>query len=104
MKVVAAVSKNTFLVEMHEDEIVKATGFSTTYNTAWEKHNGGRDVKVGTEIKVSVAYDFHARVSQHHSEAEKSARTLRALADMIDGALPDVVIPPQGPDVDEVQS
>jgi hypothetical protein len=99
MKIMAAITDRKFLVEMDEDEIAKAAGFSTTWSKEFEKLNGGRQIKVGTSFRVDAAYDFHARVSSHHIEAEKSARTLRALADMIDGALPDVVIP----DFDEVQ-
>lgn len=94
MKIIASAGRERFVVEMSADEIIKAAGYSSSFDEAWMKANAGRDIKVGTEIKVDAAYHFHARVSAHHTEAEKSARTLRALADMIDGALPDVVIPP----------
>lgn len=97
MKIIASTNhphRNTFIVEMAEDEIIKAAGFSCSYDSAWEARNGGRSVKVGTEIKVDVAYDYHHRVLRHQREAGSAANTLRALADLIGGALPDVVIPP----------
>ncbi len=97
MKILASTNSrhhNTFIVEMTQDEIIKAAGFSCSYDSAWEAQNGGRDVKVGTEIKVSAAYEYHHRVLQHQREAGSAANTLRALADLIGGALPDVVIPP----------
>lgn len=97
MKIIASTNsphRNKFIVEMDEDEIIKAAGFSCSYDSAWEAHNGGRAVKVGTEIKVSAAYEFHHRVLQNQKEAGSAANTLRALADLIGGALPEVVIPP----------
>ncbi|EUB97244.1 hypothetical protein PMI07_000820 [Rhizobium sp. CF080] len=94
MKIIAAAGRERFVVEISQEEIIKAAGFTSSYDEAWTRLNGGRDIKVGTEIKVDAAYQFHARVSSFHGDAEKSARMLRALADMMDGALPDVVIPP----------
>lgn len=97
MKILASTNSrhlNTFIVEMTQDEIIQAAGFSSSYDSAWEAHNGGRDVKVGTEIKVSVAYEYHHRVLRFQREAGSAANTLRALADLIGGTLPEVVIPP----------
>lgn len=97
MKIIASTNhphRNTFIVEMTEDEIIKAAGFSCSYDSAWEARNGGRSVKVGTEINVAVAYEYHHRVMQNEKAAASAANTLRALADLIGGALPDVVIPP----------
>lgn len=93
MKIIAAAGRERFIVEMSQDEIIKAAGFSSAFYQAWQKHNGGRDIQIGTEINVQAAYSYHERVRAHQDEAVKSARTLRALADMIDGALPEVVIP-----------
>lgn len=100
MKIIAAINKTNFLVEMHEDEIVKAAGFSTTYNREWEHLNCGREIKVGSVINVAAAYDFHQRILNRQKEASGAANTLRALADLIGGTLPDVVIPPTNPDPD----
>lgn len=94
MKILAAAGRERFIVEMTQDEIIKAAGFSSEYDSAWQQHNNARDVKVGTEIHVQVAYNFHARVTSFQKEAGSAANTLRALADLIGGALPDVVIPP----------
>lgn len=94
MKIIAAAGRERFIVEMTQDEIIKAAGFSSEYDSAWQQHNNAREVKVGTEIHVQTAYTYHNRVLQHQREAGSAANTLRALADLIGGALPDVVIPP----------
>lgn len=98
MKIIASTNaayNNTFIVEMTAEEIAMAAGFTGTYDGGWEACNRGkRDPVVGTEIKVGAAYNFHNRVIQHQREAGSAANTLRALADLIGGALPDVVVPP----------
>lgn len=95
MKIIAAAGRDTFIVEMTQSEIIKAAGFNSSYDEAWVTANGGhRETKVGTEIKVGAAYNFHARVIEHQKEAGSAANTLRALADLIGGTMPDVVIPP----------
>lgn len=88
MKIIGT-TKDGFLVEMTKDEAARAAGFYSSCSDEWRKMG----VVVGSEIKFTAALDYHTRVRQHQGEAQKSARTLRALADMIDGALPDVVIP-----------
>ncbi|THK33985.1 hypothetical protein EHS39_32940 [Ensifer sp. MPMI2T] len=102
MKIIGQAGRDSYLVQMSTDEIVKAAGYSSPYNDAWEKANGRREPIVGTEIGVNAAYSYHERVQSHQEAAAKSARTLRALADMIDGALPEVVIPLVDPDFAQV--
>lgn len=98
MKILAStnsVHNNTFIVEMTAHEIALAAGFTGTYDNEWQACNRGKREPIpGTEIKVSTAYDYHHRVRQHQGSAASAANTLRALADLIGGALPDVVIPP----------
>lgn len=94
MKIIAAIDKDRFLVEMHEDEIAKAVGYSSTWSSEFEKLNGGRAIRVGTRFEVSAAYNYHERIMTHQKEAASAANTLRALADLIGGAMPSVVIPP----------
>lgn len=95
MRIIAAAGRDMFIVEMSQSEIIKAAGFNSYYDEAWVTANGGhREAKVGTVIKVDAAYDFHHRVRQNQKEAGSAANTLRALADLIGGTMPDVVIPP----------
>lgn len=103
MKVIAAMNGSTFLVEMREDEIVKAAGYRSAYDSAWSKANNGREIRVGTVINVESAYNFHERIVTFQKEAGSAANTLRALAELIGGTLPDVVIPPIDPDFAEVE-
>jgi len=94
MNIIAAAGRERFIVEMSQDEIVKAAGFSCAYDTGWEKANSGRDVRVGTVINVGAAYDFHSRISCNQDKAKSAAGILKALAEMLENALPDIVIPP----------
>lgn len=94
MKIIAAAGRERFIVEMSQDEIVKAAGFSSPFDPAWERANCGRNVNVGTEIKVSAAYAFHSRIADHQDKAKSAAGILKALAEMLENALPDIVIPP----------
>lgn len=104
MKIIASTG-NGYIVEMTGDEIAVAAGFTSTWDSGWQALNRGkRDPVVGTEIKIGAAYSYHNKVLQHQREASSAANTLRALADLIGGALPDVVIPPVDPDFEEVKS
>ena len=94
MKIIAAATRDAFIVEMTETEIIRAAGYSSAYDGEWEKKNGGRQVKVGTVINVDAAYSFHSRISSKQQEAKNAASILRALADMMENGLPDVVTPP----------
>ena len=49
---------------------------------------------IGMNIEVRAAYDFHSRVAANEAKAKEAAGTLRALAGLLDGAMPSVVIPP----------
>lgn len=94
MKILAA-SPHGYIVDMTADEVAKAAGFSSTYDTAWEKANlGHRLPVVGTRIDVAAAYNYHVRVASDQSKARSAAGFLRGLADMLEGSLPDVVLPP----------
>lgn len=104
MKILAQASRENYIVEMSVDEIARAAGFSSSHDHDWKKlNNFDSKPAVGCVIKVDTAYSFHHRVLSHQKEAGSAANTLRALADLIGGALPDVVIPPVDPDFDEVK-
>lgn len=94
MKIIAAANRDTFIVEMTETEIIRAAGFSSSYDSEWAKKNGGQQVKVGTVIAVDAAYSFHSRISSKQQEAKNAGSILRALAEMLENGLPDVVTPP----------
>lgn len=102
MKIIARAEGEKYLVEMTVGEIAEAAGFSSHYSNEWDKAVGKRYPDVGTVINVNAAYNYHERVRAHQREAGSAANTLRALADLIGGALPDVVIPPVDPDFAEV--
>lgn len=88
-----------YIVKMLTDEIIKAAGYSSSYDDGWNaaiSAAGSRDrycPPIGMKINVNAAYDFHSRIAAHEDAAKKAAGTLRALADLMDGARPSVVIP-----------
>lgn len=102
MKVIAQSNKDTFLVEMSVDEMARSAGFTGSFDQEWKKatYGDGRPV-IGQVIKIGAAYEFHSRILHHQAQAKSAANTLHALAELIGGALPDIVIPPV-PDFEEV--
>jgi hypothetical protein len=71
MKIIASTNSrhhNTDIVEMTQHGIIKAAGFSCSYGSAWESQNGGRDVKVGTDIKFSGPNVATAISGTRHTE------------------------------------
>jgi hypothetical protein len=102
MKIIAHIGSN-YLVEMTEDEIVKSAGFLYSFDSQWEKlrtnlfrheRSSGGKLPVGSVINVHAAFNFHSQITEHEQKAKDAAATLRALAGLLDGAMPSVVIPP----------
>lgn len=87
MKIIGE-TKGGYIVQMTNDEAARASGCYSSYSEEWRK----KGVTVGSEINFEAAIEYHSRVSRHQDDAKKSAGILRALADMIEGALPEVVI------------
>jgi hypothetical protein len=82
-------TKDGYIVQMTKDEAAQAAGHYSSYSDDWRKLGVG----IGTTIKFAAAISYHSQIRQHQDAAKKSAGILRALAEMIDGGLPEVVIP-----------
>lgn len=96
MKIVAQADK-AYLVEMTEEEIARAAGYTHPYDSGWRTNRPADrhgNLVIGTKIDVNAAYYFHSRIEQHQATAQAAAATLRELAGLIDGVMPGVVIPP----------
>lgn len=86
-----------FLVDMTIHEIVRVAGYRYAFEDGWKKLPGvDRDgnPSIGSEIAITAISDFHARITADQQKARDAASTLRALAGLLDGAMPDVVLPP----------
>jgi len=95
MKIIAHAGSR-YLVEMSDDEIARAAGYRNTYDAVYHRHFPEAErgmIRVGREINVTAAYTLHSRIVEHEGEAKKAAGTLRALASILDGAMPIVAIP-----------
>ena len=96
MKIIGT-TQTGFLVEATSREIARAAGFYSEYDALWHK-SGAADAqgmpRIGATIKIEAALDFHARIAAEQKKARDAASTLRALAGLLDGAMPDVVLPP----------
>jgi hypothetical protein len=82
-------TKDGYIVQMTKDEAAQASGYHSSYSNDW-RHLG---VGIGTTIKFTAAIGYHSQIREYQDAAKKSAGILRALAEMIDGGLPEVVIP-----------
>lgn len=112
MKIIGHVGNDVHLVEMTSRELALITGFTSPYG--WQEEfskalgdravtNRGRGVtvNVGTELNVVMPADFVRRFSEQEDKVKNSAGMLRALADMIENAVPSRSIPPiEDPDPD----
>ncbi|RWX72526.1 hypothetical protein EOA24_00605 [Mesorhizobium sp. M2A.F.Ca.ET.039.01.1.1] len=93
-----------YLIEASEDEIAKAAGYGGDYDGEWKSarpapHQGGwgdsrSSLIIGSEIDVRAAHDFHSRIKRNEAQARSAAGILKAIAELIEGNLPGVVIPP----------
>ncbi|RRY08867.1 hypothetical protein [Brucella anthropi] len=98
MKIAAKIDKEKYLVEMTSDEIARAAGFDNDWDREFAKavgqHVRENGLLVGTKLDVGAAYTFHRRISENSEKAKNSANVLRALAEMLESGLPNVVLPP----------
>lgn len=96
MKVIGETASG-FLVEANAEELARAAGYGSSYSTQWRALPGitasGRP-SIGTTIDTALAYTFHTQIASEQHKAREAAATLRALASLLDGALPDVVLAP----------
>ncbi|TVR06675.1 MAG: hypothetical protein EA385_15265 [Salinarimonadaceae bacterium] len=101
MAKVIASTGDRFLVEMSASEIAVVAGYRGARDYQWQAIFRGGEPPIGATIDVAAAYTFHARISENQDVARKSAGTLRALADLLDGAMPDVALPPAAEEAKE---
>ncbi|MEE9924040.1 MAG: hypothetical protein PBV01_11830 [Brucella anthropi] len=98
MKVAAKINDNKYLVEMTSDEIARAAGYDSDWDSEFSKAIGyparSNGLRTGTTIAVNAAYTFHRQISEHSDKAKSSASVLRALAEMLENGLPGVVLTP----------
>lgn len=94
MKIIARTS-NGYLVEASEDELAVAAGYRGSYSDQWRRitQNGTRSI-IGVSIQVIDAFRYHTQIEDNQEKAKSAAGVLRALAEMIENGLPNVVLPP----------
>jgi hypothetical protein len=80
-----------YLVQISPDELARVCGFSYASNAAWgsfvKAHLDGRGIlKCGSEIPVSDFWSQLNLIRDCKKDLQKTAETLRGLADLIDGS------------------
>jgi purine nucleoside phosphorylase len=89
------------LVDITTDELAKLMGYPSQHNdafTIWARSQSvGAGIRIGTEIPFVPSLGRLRDIQQHESRARDCARMLKALGDMIEGALPSTMIPPATP-------
>lgn len=103
MKIIGKTDKG-FIVEATEDELARCAGLrwsGGSFDQACGIADGyGRDkkIRIGCVIDVTAATEYVYKIKEHEKACRDSARILRTLADMVDGALPTTIIdPPAAP-------
>lgn len=84
-----------YLVDINEDEIAKVSGFGSTYGDDWKKHlksinaidHHGR-LRVGAIFPVADYWRRLEAIRSNSADLAKMGKTLRGLADLVDGAWP----------------
>lgn len=110
MKIIGK-TKDGFLVEATEQELIHVAGyryegsFRDASPECWEsKNNGGwgstHSLKVGTEIAPAPGFKKLIDLRDSESSLHATGKTLRHIADMLEGAMPVTMIPP----ADETQA
>lgn len=91
MKIIGS-TEGGYILESSVDEVARLLG----YYSAYAKTPSGlnlQHLKPGTELQVDKIYDRIASLRAGQELAGKKAKDLRALADLLDGALEEPVPP-----------
>lgn len=100
MKIVGTTSTG-FLAQITLDEIGLILGFGPyalygDTGKAFKEAVGiddRRDIKTGTEIKITTGFDYLRKLKENSTKAKVCADTLRQIADLITAGLPEVIVP-----------
>ena len=88
-----------YLVTISGDEIARVAGFHSVFNGDFQQAMAaigalrGGELAEGAEIPVSDLWQRLSDLRRHEQDVKKAAASLRGLADLMDGALPQVVAP-----------
>lgn len=103
MKIVADI-KDGHLVEMTTDEIARCAGFQSAWS--WKRQVErdpaspfvkGEEFRLGTVIDFRANYTYLDKLRENENQVRGQAKLLRAMADMLDSAMPTTMIPPEEP-------
>lgn len=95
MKIIAT-TPTGYLVEATGEELANAAGYRSASDVPGaikENHRWEWSFKVGTTFKPDAAFLYLQELRRHEEKIKSSMSMLRALADMLAGALPTTMIP-----------
>lgn len=115
MKIIARAENDVLMVEMTTTEMMRAAGYSNRHHEEFWKavpksfrgqkpsdfHRASNFLRVGFEINVIAPNDYVRRFTEQEDAVIRNAAMLRALADMVEDALPSRSIPPIEDDPEE---
>jgi hypothetical protein len=90
-------STRRYLVECTEDELMKAAGhaYPSELRSVERKLFDDRGhLRIGVVLKVGAAFDYLRKLRENDQSCRGAAKMLVAMADMIDGAMPTTIVPP----------
>jgi hypothetical protein len=86
VKIIARISTDRLLVEMTEREIANVAGHISERHLAahqWEHKRDQEPLRIGTEYKVSLAWDRLQQQAKAAEQLEGVSKTLAALSDLV---------------------
>lgn len=96
MKIVAN-THHGYLVEATSDELARAAGYEDTREApGWDRSR--YTFSIGATINVAETLTYLGKLRKHEKECRDSAAVLRALATMLDSAMPTTFIPTTEPE------
>lgn len=85
----------SYIVEVSEGDLAMMAGFGGSYDDQWRKLRDRTGVlPAGTKIPFRANMERIQSLASHEAKAKDAADTLRALAGLLDKALPAVSLPP----------
>ena len=98
MKIIGK-TESGYLVEASALELANSAGYAHPCEAPCFKRSDSYNsyvgyFPIGAEFKPTLSFDYLRQLRQHEDKVKTSESILRALADMLHGALPTTVIPP----------
>lgn len=97
MRIIGLTGHKGYILSATHEELLRAAGYRHSWDAKGEVAglDSHRDAfAIGTDIKVSLTLEYLHDLRSKEADVAKAETLLRALADMLHGALPTTIVPP----------